>query len=70
MIKTTVASIIFFLLLSPICLYGQSKEATDYIVFTSGDTIFGSVAYLDERGTASKFYKKCALPTATENVKK
>jgi hypothetical protein len=60
MIKTTVASIIFYLLLSPTFLYGQSKKATDYIVFTLGDTIFGTLAYLHERGTTPKYYKKNA----------
>ncbi len=70
MIKTVVASIIFFMLLAPTFLYGQSKDKPDYVVLTAGDTIFGTVDYLDERGTNPKFYKKIRLTDSNGKRKK
>ncbi len=70
MIKTVVASMIFLVLLAPSFLYGQSKDASDYIVLTVGDTITGTVDYLDERGTNPKFYKKIRLTNSNGKRKK
>jgi hypothetical protein len=49
-------------------LHGQSDTSTNYIVLIAGDTIYGTVNYLNERGTNPKFYKY-VLQTTTENVK-
>ncbi len=70
MIKTVIASIIFFMLLAPTFLYGQSKDASGYIALTSGDTIYGTVDYLDERGTNPKFYKKIRVTDSNGKRKK
>jgi hypothetical protein len=70
MIKTLVASIVCFMLLSPTFMDGQSKDASGYIVLTTGDTIYGIVDYLDERGTNLKFYKKIRLTDRNGKRKK
>jgi hypothetical protein len=70
MIKTAVASIVFFMLLAPAFLYGQSKNMSDYIVLTAGDTIYGTVDSLDDRGTNPKFYKKIRLTDKNGKRKK
>jgi len=42
-------------------LFAQDNEQLDYIVLNIGDTLYGDVRYIDERGANREFYKKIRL---------
>lgn len=58
MIKKLLFSIAFFILSLTVSLFGQANDYSDYIVLDTGDTLYGFVDYIDERGSSTKLYKK------------
>lgn len=58
------------LLLLQTSLYAQHTEQLDYIVLYSGDTLYGNMKYIDERGADRNFYKKLRLTTIDGKRKK
>lgn len=42
-------------------LKAQSNNSPDYLVLNTGDTLYGTVKYLDESGVNTTFYKKIRL---------
>ncbi|MFK7834003.1 MAG: hypothetical protein AB8B52_12045 [Winogradskyella sp.] len=68
--KTLTHYCLYAILILPLFSLGQSKPNTDYIVLTAGDTLYGTVDYLDERGTNPKFYKKIRFTNSEGKRKK
>jgi hypothetical protein len=60
----------FVLLLLQTPLFAQPREQLDYLVLNSGDTLYGEVKHIDERGVHREFYKKIRLTTIAGKKKK
>lgn len=55
------AFITLCLLLLQTSLSAQDSDAQDYLVLNMGDTLYGNVKHIDERGAMRKYYKKIRL---------
>lgn len=51
-------------------LFGQVGNLADYLVLTPGDTMYGKVEYLNERGLSPRFYKKIRITNINGKRKK
>jgi hypothetical protein len=53
----------------PTCVFAQENQKHDYLVLYVGDTLYGTVQYIDE-GIPREFYKKIRLETSEGKRKK
>lgn len=60
----------FWLLAAPVLLIAQKNIPSDYLVLNSGDTLYGSIKYIDDRGIHSRFLKKIRLTDRKGKTKK
>ena len=51
-------------------LLAQPGNTSDYLALNSGDTLFGTVKHVDQRGMSPKFYKKIRLTDSRSKRKK
>ena len=67
-------SLFFFVLLlflTPIFLFAQNSNQSDYLVLSTGDTLYGRVQYIKERGFGGRsFHKKVRITDANGKRKK
>lgn len=64
-----VITIIIFLSYS-ISSIAQAEKTSDYLVLNSGDTLYGNVKHIDERGVSLEFYKKIRFKSEDGKKKK
>jgi hypothetical protein len=61
---------IFLILFNSFCLNAQNQENADYLVLKTGDSIFGTVEYINHKGVSPKYYKKIRVRNAEGKRKK
>lgn len=49
-------------------LIAQKQVYNDYVVLSSGDTLYGKVKYVDEDRITPKFYKKIRITLTTRLI--
>lgn len=58
-----------FLLIQPF-LIAQPYNTLDYLVLNNGDTLYGRVKHVNQKGVNNKYYKKIRLTNTNGNQKK
>lgn len=51
-------------------LLAQSDDTSDYLVLNAGDTLYGTVEHVDQRGVNPKYYKKIRFTNTDGHQKK
>ncbi|TLP80224.1 hypothetical protein [Maribacter sp. ACAM166] len=69
-IKTLFTITTILLLSAQTFLVAQTSKSSDYIVLNFGDTLYGNVTHIDQRGVNPKLYKKIRLTNSDNKQKK